>query len=315
MSFTRTLGRRARLTVSASRRPSSRGRSARRRWSLAPRLRLVLALCVVLAGLLLGAWLWVRDSSLVAVNQVTITGNVGSEAPAIGSALRSAARNMTTLDVQMGPLRTAVAPFPEVLRLRVRTIFPHRMVIDVVEQRPVAVVEVAGRQVAVAADGTILRSAAISSTLPMIPLSVLPVGPRLSSGQAADAVALLAAAPYQFLSRISQVTTDRTNGLVAQLRNGPSIYFGDRSRLLAKWAAVTAVLGDPSSAGAAYIDVTDPSRPAAGAGSPAASSGAGSPAGSSGAGSPAASSGAGSAAAPATSSGAAAAPQGQPGSG
>jgi hypothetical protein len=34
----------------------------------------------------------------------------------------------------------------------------------------------------------------------------------------------------------------------------------------AKWAAATAVLAEPTSAGASYIDVTDPSRPAAGVG-------------------------------------------------
>jgi hypothetical protein len=51
---------------------------------------------------------------------------------------------------------------------------------------------------------------------------------------------------------------------VAQLRNGPSIYFGDPSRLEAKWASATLVLADSGSNGAVYIDVTDPNRPVAG---------------------------------------------------
>jgi hypothetical protein len=54
---------------------------------------------------------------------------------------------------------------------------------------------------------------------------------------------------------------------VAQLRNGPSIYFGDANQLAAKWSAAVAVLADSGSAEAVYIDVTDPQRPAAGAGS------------------------------------------------
>jgi cell division protein FtsQ len=216
--------------------------------------------------LLFGAWLWLRDSSLVAVQQVTINGVSGADAGAIRSALGSAARNMTTLDVQMNQLRTAVAPFPEVKRLRVRTVFPHRMVIDVIEQRPVAVVQVGNRQVPVAADGTLLRSVIVSSTLPTIPLSVAPVGSRLAEGRAGDAVALLAAAPYQLLPKISQATTVAGHGLVAQLRNGPSVYFGAATRLAAKWVAAREVLADPGSAQAVYIDVTDPSRPAAGAG-------------------------------------------------
>lgn len=238
--------------------------SARMRFT--PRLPLAVAGLVAVGGLLFGAWLWVRDSSLVAVDQVTIGGVAGADAPAIRSALRSAARNMTTLDVKMNQLQTAVAPFPEVKRLHVRTVFPHRIVIDVVEQRPVAVVQVGGREVPVAADGTLLRSVAVTATLPTIPLSVPPVGSRLAEGGAADAVAVLAAAPYQLLARISQATTVAGRGLVAQLRGGPSVYFGDTTHLAAKWLAVTEVLADPGSAGAAYIDVTDPARPAAGAG-------------------------------------------------
>ena len=220
---------------------------------------------MLLGGLLFGAWLWLRDSSLVAANQVTISGEAGADAPAIRAALRAAARNMTTLDVQMGQLRTAVAPFPEVKRLRVSTSFPHRLVIEVIEQRPVAVVDVAGRQVPVASDGTLLRSTAVSSALPVIPLAVPPVGRHLNMGRAAKAVAVLAAAPFQLLSKISQVTSASGHGLVAQLRSGPAVYFGDTSQLRAKWLAATAVLADPSSAGASYIDVTVPSRPAAGA--------------------------------------------------
>jgi cell division protein FtsQ len=229
-------------------------------------MRLTLVVALALGGLLFGAWMWLRDSSLVAVSQVTITGETGPEAGAIRSALRAAARNMTTLDVHMGQLQSAVAPFPQVRHVRVHTVFPHRMVIQVIEQRPVGILQVAGRSVPVASDGTILPAVVVSSALPAIPLSVFPGGRHLHEGRAADAVALLAAAPDQLLSKLSQVTTVSGHGLVAQLRSGPSIYFGDAARLSAKWVAATEVLADPGSAGAAYIDVSDPARPAAGAG-------------------------------------------------
>jgi hypothetical protein len=135
----------------------------------------------------------------------------------------------------------------------------------------------------------------VSTPLPAIPLSVPPVGRRLSEGRAADAVALLAAAPYQLLAKIEQATIVAGHGLVAQLRNGPSLYFGDPTRLAAKWAAATEVLADAGSAGATYIDVTDPERPAAGAGStPNSGTGAGSAADTTGAGSTASTTGAGS---------------------
>jgi cell division protein FtsQ len=230
------------------------------------------SIAVALVVLLGGAWLWLRDSSLVSVDRVSVSGESGPDSVQIRSALVAAARNMTTLDVRMDELRMAVAPYPVVKDLRVSTQFPHGIRIRVIEQIPVGVVVVAGRTIAVAGDGTLLHDVVPSSTLPTIPLGVPPGGSRLSEPGALHAVALLAAAPYQLLAHISQVTTVSSHGLVAQLRNGPSIYFGDATRLAVKWVAASAVLADAGSTGAVYIDVTDPERPAAGAGSTGAAS-------------------------------------------
>jgi cell division protein FtsQ len=221
---------------------------------------------VALVAVLGGAWLWLRDSSLVAVRRVQVAGASGPDAAHIRSALIAAARNMTTLDVKMKQLRMAVAPYPVVKSLEVDTQFPHGMRIRVVEQVPVATVEAGGRRTAVSGDGTLLHDITAPQSLPTIPLGVPPGGTHLT-GYALSEVHLLAAAPYQLLARVSQASDGPPHGLVAQLRNGPSIYFGDSHQLGAKWTAAAEVLADSGSAGAAYLDVTDPSRPAAGAGS------------------------------------------------
>ncbi len=252
----------------------------RRRLTLSrpsPRVVAILLVVVIVVG---GVWLWVRDSSLVSVSRVVVSGQSGPDAEQIRAALMSAAKNMTTLDVRMDQLRTAVAPFPVVKDLRVTTQFPHGMRIMVIEQVPVGAVAVGGRAIAVAGDGTLLHDVPASPSLPAIPLRVPPGGTRLSEPDALHAVALLAAAPYAMIARISRVSMDASHGLVAQLRNGPSIYFGDAARLADKWIAATAVLTDAGSSGAAYIDVTDPARPAAGAGGAAGTTGSASTTGS-----------------------------------
>jgi cell division protein FtsQ len=226
------------------------------------RVRVAIAVAVVVA-LLGGAWLWVRGSSLVAVRRVSIVGVYGPDAGRIRSALRLAALNMTTLDVHLGQLRMAVAPYPIVKDLHVSTQFPHGMRIDVVEQLPLGALEAGGQAVAASGDGTLLRDVPTAS-LPAIPVPSLPGGSTVSERSVVNALALLAAMPARLQSRVSQVSTTADHGLVAQLRSGPSIYFGDTSDLDAKWESATAVLADPSSAGASYIDVTDPARPAAG---------------------------------------------------
>lgn len=255
-----------RRQTSAKTGPRRRGAAARRRRRLRrPSLRVVLALGLLLA-LCGGAWLWVRNSSLVAVRQVTITGVSGPDAGRIDAALESAGRTMSTLNVRPAALRTAVAPYPVVKHLQVSTQFPHGMRIRVVEQVPVAKVTADGHAVAVASDGTLLHDGATSASLPSINVGVLPGGTHVT-GLAAAEVKLLAAAPYRLLARIAAVTSDTAHGFIVELRNGPRIYFGGGDQLAAKWSAAVAVLGDPSSAGAVYIDVTEPQRPAAGSGS------------------------------------------------
>jgi cell division protein FtsQ len=218
--------------------------------------------------------MWFRGSPLVSVQRVTVVGESGPDAGQIRSALESAARTMTTLDVQLGRLRRAVAPYPIVKDVRVTTQFPHGMRIDVVEQVAVAMIDAGGHKVAVAPDGTLLHDVVVSGALPSIPLNVPLTGTTVNDAGAMQAVRLLAAAPPQLLSRISQVTTVASHGLVAQVRNGPSIYFGDSTEVAAKWIAAAAVLGAPGSAGALYVDVTDPQRPAAGTGDQSGSGGA-----------------------------------------
>jgi len=225
-----------------------------------PRGLIVLVALLLVAG---GGYVWLRDSSLVSVQRVRITGVSGLDAGRIRAALRTAARNMTTLDVRLGQLRTAVAPYPVVQRLDASTQFPHGMSIHVIEHVPVAIVLAGGRRIAVSADGTLLHDVTPSGPLPTIVLPVPPGGARLAGAAAAE-VRLLAAAPYRLLARVATVSDGSAHGLTAVLRAGPRLYFGTVGELALKWSAATGVLADHGSAGALYIDVSVPARPAAG---------------------------------------------------
>jgi hypothetical protein len=127
----------------------------------------------------------------------------------------------------------------------------------------------------VSADGLLLRRTPPTGALPTITTPLAPTGSHVG-GAARREVALLAGAPYGLLAKVASAGVSKTLGLMVTLRNGPAIYFGDDTKLSAKWAAATAALAAPDSAGADYIDVTDPGRPAAGTGADGAS---GTPAG------------------------------------
>jgi cell division protein FtsQ len=225
------------------------------------RLRVLLLAFLAGAGVALG-WTWLRDSPLVAVERISITGASGPEAANVRRALETAARDMTVLHVRRDELRTAVAPYPIVKSVTAETDFPHGLRIFVHEHEPVAAVVVDGKQTPVAPDGTILRGTPARS-VPLIPLSSPPAGDRVTAPRGLQAIALLAAAPAPLRKRVTKVARG-PKGLTATLREGPPLHFGDPERLAAKWAAVARVLADPSSAGATYLDLRVPERPAAG---------------------------------------------------
>jgi cell division septal protein FtsQ len=229
-----------------------------------PRLGPVLLVSVlVFAGLLVGGYFWVRSSSLSAVRTVKVVGLRGADAGQIRTALETTARSMSTLNVNTGDFHTTVAAYPEVKAVQASASFPHSMTITVVEQDPVAVVVAGGHRTVVSGDGTLLPNITASSSLPTIAMTVTPGGTTLA-GTPLQEAELLADAPYALLPRIASTTMSTSHGLTVVLRGGPQLYFGASSRLAAKWSSAVAVLGNSSSAGAAYIDVSDPSRPAAG---------------------------------------------------
>jgi cell division protein FtsQ len=228
-----------------------------------PQPRAVAALVAVLA-LAIAGWFWLRDSSLVKVRDVEVTGVPGSQGAEIRAALGDAARSMTTLHVRHDALDTAVDAFSLVKRLEVETDFPHAMRIHVVTNVAVGAVVVDGRRIAVTSDGTILRDAAAPRRLPTIPARLAPVGARLTDARSRAAVAALAAAPEPLRLRVQRIVTTAAHGLELQIAHGPVLWFGDAQRLSAKWAAAAAVLADPQAAGAASINVRVPERPAVG---------------------------------------------------
>jgi cell division protein FtsQ len=223
-----------------------------RRW-----LSIALATALVLAA---GYQLWLRDSSFVSVEDVTVTGLTTKDAARVRAQLISAARTMTTLHVEQDELRQAIAAYPVVQGLEVRSDFPHGLAIHVVEHRPAALVG----GLPVAADGTILRGIPVEGRLPKIDARDALHGDRLTQPAALHAARVAGAAPAALRPRLERVELRSQGGIVIEMLDGPELIFGDATSVRAKWLAATRVLADPDAQGASYIDVRLPGRPAAG---------------------------------------------------
>ena len=223
-------------------------------------------LLLLLASMLIGAGyqLWLRDSSLVAVDDVRVTGLTTDDSERVRAALTSAAYSMTTLHVDRDRLESAIAIYPVVHEIEVSADFPHGLRIHVIEHRPAAIADLGREKVAVAGDGTLLRGLPIGSRLPSIDAEGGVKSDRLAGAGALHMAQVAGTAPAPLHRRLERVERRSEDGIVATLRDGPKLIFGDASRARAKWIAVARVLSDPGAAGASYIDVRLPGRPAAG---------------------------------------------------
>lgn len=233
-----------------------------------PRLRRLrigrlLAAAVAAVALLVGGYLLLRDSALVRVERVQVTGVDSSAEPRIDAALESAARGMTTLHVHEDALERAVAGFPSVAGLQVSTDLPHGMTIRVLERRPVAALVAGTSRLAVSADGRLLRDVQDTIGLPAIAQGTLPAGDELEGARPRAALAVASAAPHGLLRRAQRIAFG-PKGLTVQLAGGPPLVFGTAEQAAAKWAGAARVLADPSAAGATYLDLREPGRVAAG---------------------------------------------------
>ncbi|MGH2943982.1 MAG: hypothetical protein ACRDLN_14540, partial [Solirubrobacteraceae bacterium] len=84
------------------------------------RTRVILGLAVLLV-VLAPSTLWLRDSALVRVQRVAVSGIEGPEAEQIRRALESEGADMTTLHVREDALLGAVSTYPVVRSLRTET--------------------------------------------------------------------------------------------------------------------------------------------------------------------------------------------------
>lgn len=238
--------------------------SRRRTVARARRRSLRRPLLFALAALCAAALVYelVERTPISAVRHVQIAGVRGVDARAIDRALTGRALGMSTLAVDEGALRAAVARFPVVRSISAEGTFPHTLRIVVVEQLPAAVVQVGSITTVAAADGRILGPSYVSSRLPRVAGDLRIAGRELHGPHVAALLAIAAAAPAPLAAAVESVYFG-SHGVTASLRGGLRAYFGDGTLARAKWISLVRVLTAPSSHGASSIDVRVPGRPAA----------------------------------------------------
>jgi cell division protein FtsQ len=220
--------------------------------------RRLIALGILAALIVAGYWFWLRDSSLVAVEDVEVEG-ASTNAEEIQATLEPVAEEMTTLNVDEGKLVEAVSAFPTVASIAVDASIPHKLTITVTERLPVAVVRSGGDAVGVSADGYALPGVPVEGEgFPAIEAEV--ADGRLDEAGAAQA-AILGGAPQELRDKVEDITWDESRGgVVVELVDAPEARFGDGSDAEDKWTALATLLLQPGAGAAGYANVEVPER-------------------------------------------------------
>jgi cell division protein FtsQ len=228
--------------------PSARGGAAR--W---------VVLSVGIAVVLGAAW-WVTNSPVFDLRSLQVRGNVHVSRATVAR-LSELGSQTNVLWFQAGPVQRRLEANPWVLRADVSRGLPSTVTITIEERVPVAMT--AGRHpLLLASDGMVLGPAPSDTELPSV------VGPKgLAVGQrlpASDALAVARSLPTEILPLVASVGRNAEGSLVATLREGIQVLYGDATQVAAKSSSLRAVLSWASRNGVhpAAVDVRAPTAPA-----------------------------------------------------
>jgi len=225
------------------------------------RRRRVAVIVVVLLVLVTAAWM-VSRSPLLDVDHLVVTGNVRVSTDQVLAAA-GVARGDPMVWLDPGSAAHAIEALPWVRTADVHRDWPGTVTITVSERVPVGWVDAGGGSALVVdRDGRALAIDPFAAAgLPqLLDVTPAPVGAAITPVGGAWLAGHLSPDERGVVRSISVV--DQSATLV--VTSGQEVRFGRLDQVSDKMRAAIAVLGQPSVAGAAYIDVSAPSTPVAG---------------------------------------------------
>lgn len=171
-------------------------------------------------------------------------------------------KSILTVDTRAAERRLEGDPWVE--SVRIRSLFPSRLVIEIVERKPVAFyIGVDNRSRVVDSQGRVL---AVETGQPTQYLQITGVGPNLAPGASAGTVykaaaQLAAGLPDELSERVLNVGVGGPNQLIMTLRTGTLINFGPPVDLQNKLISLLVLLRRQDAKQILSIDLTDPRTP------------------------------------------------------
>ena len=171
-------------------------------------------------------------------------------------------KSILTVDTRAAERRLEGDPWVE--SVRIRSFFPSRLVVEIVERKPVAFyIGVDNRSRVVDSQGRVL---AVETGQPTQYLQITGVGPNLAPGASAGTVyraaaQLAAGMPDELIDQVLNVGVGGPNQLIMTLRTGTLVNFGPPVDLQNKLISLLVLLRRQDAKQILAIDLTDPRTP------------------------------------------------------
>ena len=208
--------------------------------------------------------LWIVSGPLFGISDVTVKGYTGDYPAEVQQSAEMVAGTGSMVRLPSGDMRTALTRFPGVLDTEIERDWPWSITVRVTMGAPVAILTVkGGGRYLISPSGQVMGKAGNRAGLPVITVASYPQSGVLTANGQRAALRFIGWLPPEIAGRIRDLHAVG-GGLEASLNNGLELRLGGATKLAEKAQALVAVLSqaDPKALdAAAYLDLSNPSRP------------------------------------------------------
>jgi len=208
--------------------------------------------------------LWTISGPVFGISDVTVKGYTGDYRAEVQQSAELVAGTGSMVRLPSGDMRTALTRFPGVLDTDIERDWPWSITVRVTMGAPIAILSVkGGRRYLISPSGQVMGKAGNRAGLPVITVALYPQSGVLTANGQRAALRFIGWLPPDIAGRLRDLHAVG-GGLEAKLNNGLELRLGAATKLAEKAQALVAVLSqaDPKALdAAAYLDLSNPSRP------------------------------------------------------
>ncbi len=208
--------------------------------------------------------LWTISGPVLGISDVTVKGYTGDYRAEVQQSAELVAGTGSMVRLPSGDMRTALTRFPGVLDTDIERDWPWSITVRVTMGAPIAILSVkGGGRYLISPSGQVMGKAGTRAGLPVITVASYPQSGVLTANGQRAALRFIGWLPPDIAGRLRDLHAVG-GGLEAKLNNGLQLRLGAATKLAEKAQALVAVLSqaDPKALdAAAYLDLSNPSRP------------------------------------------------------